>query len=163
MAQNNEKRKPIDIVQLNKYIEERNKPKAGVRYLRDGEVSFDSLTNQKPRKIHRGSHYQKLLALINNAENYGSFSKPLNEILHDTRAYLNEGVFDTKDAERYLSGMFNSYAREGNSLSEAEENFRKILNGDGKYLTSNLRYTITMIVILLGLSVWFFVWIFTYK
>lgn len=95
-----------------------------VHYERNGLVSFDSLTKQKPRKIKRGRKYQVFMENIDIYLDSNEIRLEIKKLLQDTKDYLLQGVFDVFDANRYLRGNIYFLVHQGSQLNDYE---RKIL------------------------------------
>ncbi|WP_445081289.1 DNA repair protein [Lactococcus sp. KTH0-1S] len=95
-----------------------------VHYERNGLVSFDSLTKQKPRKIKRGKSYQVFMENIDIYLDSNEVRLEIKKLLQDTKDYLLQGVFDVFDANRYLRGNIYFLVHQGSQLNDYE---RKIL------------------------------------
>lgn len=116
-----------------------------VRYERNGLVSFESLTKQKPRTIKRGRKYERLMEGIDAYLTSKEISPEIKKLLQDTKDYLLQGIFDVFDAKRYLTISFALLIQHGKQLNESEK--QAVKSFKNRRFVKNI---ITIIVICLG-------------
>lgn len=154
MTQNKEK---IDVSSMNDFLERNKKLEQEktekqkhsnkvLLYAFSNQVTFESLTKQKPRKIHHGRAFKKMSKLISSSLDSDDLSDTIRLILENTKKYMDLKVFDLQDARRYLQGGIWQYSQsdKDNELTELEKN---ILSEMKKSIF--LRILIYRIVILL--------------
>lgn len=134
------------LKEMQKYGEEwYEEHKNEVRYERNGLVSFESLTKQKPRTIKRGRKYERLMEGIDAYLTSKEISPEIKKLLQDTKDYLLQGIFDVFDAKRYLTISFALLIQHGKQLNRSEKQVVKSFKN--RRFVKNI---ITIIVICLG-------------
>lgn len=116
-----------------------------VRYERNGLVSFESLTKQKPRTIKRGRKYERLMEGIDAYLTSKEISPEIKKLLQDTKDYLLQGIFDVFDAKRYLTISFALLIQHGKQLNRSEKQVVKSFKN--RMFIKNI---VTIIIICIG-------------